>query len=202
MGASAASMDYPGSLTLDEVTLLAVWEQIVKGLLHHGFKKVIVVNGHGGNLALLTTLTRRISGETGAFLAVLHSLGVGPKLWGLIDELLEAESGQWRHACEIETSLAMALGIQAQMELAINEVVEVPPQLSDYWPYYAPKVPIPFSEPHDAWVASGWQGVMGDARLANLEKGERLVSRIVEIGAQLVRNAHALPIELKPFRLP
>jgi creatinine amidohydrolase len=202
VGASAASMGYPGSLTLDEVTLLAVWEQIVKGLLYHGFKKIIVVNGHGGNLALLTTLTRRIFAETGAFMATIHSLGVGPKLWGLIDELLEAESGQWRHACEIETSLAMALGIRAEMALAINEVVDVPPQLAEYWPYFAPKVPIPFSEPYDQWQASGWEGVMGDARLANLQKGERLASRLVEIGAQLVRNIHTLPVTLKPFSLP
>lgn len=196
VGASAPSMAYPGSLTLDEVTLLAVWEQIVKGLLHHGFKKVIIVNGHGGNRALLGILMSRIHRQTGAFLAMMMSISVQP---GLVRELVEAESGQWGHACEIETSLALALGLRAEMGLAVNEVVEVPPQLADYWPYNAPKVPITFSQPYDDWAASGWQGVMGDARLASLEKGQRLLEAAVAAGAQLVRNAHALPVTLKPF---
>jgi len=78
VGASAASMSYPGSLTLDEVTLLAVWEQVVKGLIHHGFKKVIIVNGHGGNRALLSTLINRVARETGAFLATMMSISIQP----------------------------------------------------------------------------------------------------------------------------
>lgn len=199
IGASDATFRYAGGLTLDEVTLLAVWTQVVKGLIRNGFKKIVIVNGHGGNKAILSTLVSRIHRETGAFLAIVYQLGVSP---GLIDELIEAESRQWGHACEIETSLAMALGIQARMDLAINEEVHVADQLRDYWPYYDPKVRIPFSEPYGEWSDKGWQGVMGDARLASMEKGERLLEAIVAVGADLLRNIQTLPVTIKPFSFP
>lgn len=132
-------------------------------------------------------------------MAMLMSIAVNP---GLIQELIEAESGQWGHACEIETSLAMALGIRAEMGLAVNEVLEVREELSDYWPFNNRKVPIPFTEPYDEWKATGWQGVLGDARLASMEKGERLRDAAVAAGADLVRNAHSLSVTTKPFKFP
>lgn len=202
IGASAASMPYPGSMTLDEKTALAVWEETAKGLVHHGFKKIIIVNGHGGNLALLNTLMRRVQRQTGAFMALIHSLGIGSSIWGLADELVEAEHGQWRHAGEVETALAMVLGVRVEMERAIDETVDVAPELADYWPYYAPKVPIPFTQPNEEWVAGGWQGVMGDGRLATREKGERLLEELIMIGARLARQAHSLNISTKPFSYP
>lgn len=199
IGASAASMNFPGSLTLDELTLLDLWEQAAKGLIHHGFTKVIVVNGHGGNRAMLSTLMRRIQRQTGAFMAMMMSIAVSPDL---VKQSIEAESGQWGHAGEIETSLALALGLRVEMDRAVNEVLEVQEELSDYWPFNDRKVPIPFTEPHDDWEAAGWQGVLGDARQASLEKGERLRDAAVKIGADLVRNAHALSVSVKPFSFP
>jgi creatinine amidohydrolase/Fe(II)-dependent formamide hydrolase-like protein len=43
--------------------------------------------------------------------------------------------------------------------------------------------------------------VLGDARLANMEKGQRLLDAIVKVGTELLRNVQSLPVEIKPFNL-
>ncbi len=48
-GYTPTYMAYPGTLTLRLETLLAVLRDLVTSLHHHGFKRVLIVNGHGGN---------------------------------------------------------------------------------------------------------------------------------------------------------
>ncbi|HEX5690362.1 MAG TPA: creatininase family protein, partial [Roseiflexaceae bacterium] len=40
---------YPGTLTLRVATYLAVVRDLLDGLAEHGFKRIVLVNGHGGN---------------------------------------------------------------------------------------------------------------------------------------------------------
>ena len=48
-GYTPTYMAYPGTLTLRLQTLLAVLNDLVVSLHHHGFRRVLIVNGHGGN---------------------------------------------------------------------------------------------------------------------------------------------------------
>jgi len=48
-GASPYFMDYPGTISLRVVTLLNVAEDLVRSLYRHGFRRILVLNGHGGN---------------------------------------------------------------------------------------------------------------------------------------------------------
>jgi creatinine amidohydrolase len=48
-GYTPSYMAYPGSLTLRLQTLLAVLTDLIVSLHHHGFRRVLIVNGHGGN---------------------------------------------------------------------------------------------------------------------------------------------------------
>lgn len=42
-------MAYPGTVSLDPRTYLDLIEQILRSFIRHGFKRIVVLNGHGGN---------------------------------------------------------------------------------------------------------------------------------------------------------
>ncbi len=45
-------MDYPGTITLKIETLCSITQDILDSLVHHGFHRILIVNGHGGNMPL------------------------------------------------------------------------------------------------------------------------------------------------------
>ena len=48
-GVSAYFMAYPGTLSLRVSTLMAAVEDVVRSAYKHGFKRILILNGHGGN---------------------------------------------------------------------------------------------------------------------------------------------------------
>ena len=56
-GCSSSFMSFPGTISLQSATIMAVIEDIVLSLYHHGFRKMLVLNGHGGNRALRSRLS-------------------------------------------------------------------------------------------------------------------------------------------------
>ncbi len=48
-GASPYFLDYPGTISLRVSTLLDVAEDVVRSLYRQGFRRMVVLNGHGGN---------------------------------------------------------------------------------------------------------------------------------------------------------
>ena len=49
MGASPYFLGYPGTISLRIATLMDVAEDVVRSLYGHGFRKILILNGHGGN---------------------------------------------------------------------------------------------------------------------------------------------------------
>jgi creatinine amidohydrolase len=48
-GISPYFLDYPGTLSLRVETMIRVVEDVVRSAYRHGFKRILVINGHGGN---------------------------------------------------------------------------------------------------------------------------------------------------------
>ena len=48
-GISPYFMDYPGSFSLRATTLLDLVEDLVRSAYHQGFRRILFLNGHGGN---------------------------------------------------------------------------------------------------------------------------------------------------------
>jgi len=97
-----------GTVTLRASTLNAVLYDVARSLIHHGWNKLVFVNGHGSNTKVLDPLLRRLKYETGAFVALYKPYA--ERYIGLLDGLLENppdETPGW-HASELETSQVLA----------------------------------------------------------------------------------------------
>ena len=97
------------------------------------------------------------------------------------------------HACELETSLYLALDPElVQMERAVNER---PPETEHIWMDWSDG-PLKYM-PH--WSALSESGVTGDAALATAEKGrawlERAQDEIAGFIGEICRRPHPQPID-------
>ena len=170
-GNSVHHMKFPGTVTLTFETLVNVYKEVCKSLLHHGFKKIVVMNGHGGNSNAIAQALREIREETGK---IVYSLMVFPGEIGFGSEsvkVLEQEGGG--HACEMETSVALYLGQRVLTDKA--ERWKPPKAWTEFDTKYREKVTTArdFHERTEI-------GSLGDPTIATEEKGRQMVEAVVE----------------------
>ena len=104
------AMDFPGTITIHWQHFIDFCLDITKSLAYHGFKKMIIVNGHGSNETPLDLVGRRTNLETDALCAVV-------RCWPFLLNVDPAFNSKWResgpggtgHACELETSMMLYL---------------------------------------------------------------------------------------------
>ena len=175
-GVSEHHMDFPGTITISPSTLIALLCEICRSLRRHGVRKVIIINGHGGNVPALSIAMRRIREEEG-----IEAVLINP--WELIGDVIEEtiESDVWGHACEFETSLALV-----QMPELVRAEKIVDPEIRKLPKYVAiwSKQKI-----HTAWRTKEITntGSIGYPSRASKEKGEKLWSAIVERVVDAIR---------------
>lgn len=177
-------MDFPGTINSDYRTFQDHVLDITRSLAYHGFKKIVLFNGHGSNMPNLDLVARRTNLETDAECVCLA-------WWNLLTvdkEFLPSwrESkfpGGCSHACELETSLYMHLdGDNVRKDKIKSGVVSYNEDDSPFqWVDLFGQGPATVV----SWTSSYSEtGVLGDAELATEEKGRRVYEEAVK---QLVR---------------
>ena len=71
LGMSEHHLAFAGSLTLRAPTLLGLIEDVIESLGHHGLKRVLLVNGHGGNQDALRLAARAAARDKTAEVAAV-----------------------------------------------------------------------------------------------------------------------------------
>ena len=104
-GLSEHHMAFNGTVTLDFAAFATVIRGIVESLVRHGFERICLLNGHGGNIAALRTITDELTYE---FDVPIVSGTYWHVAAAALDPLLERQN-TIRHACEAETSMMLAL---------------------------------------------------------------------------------------------
>jgi creatinine amidohydrolase len=126
LGASEHHLPFGGTLTATLPTYEVLLVELLAPLLRRGFRRVLLLNGHGGNIDPLRLALRRLDAEFPD--AVL----TGAAYWELaeaeIAALCQGPRKTMGHACEIETSMMMAL----RPELVRTEQVANDPDRTPY----------------------------------------------------------------------
>lgn len=166
-------MDFPGSVTLRwNVFVEALLDQ-GRSLCRHGFDRILLLNGHGSNAPLVDLAARLINLEHRGAVCMASTLYLtSPASERVLAQTRTSERGGMSHACELETSLYLALHPElVQMDRAVREVPEHTEHVWSDWPGTGPLSYMPH------WSALSESGVMGDATVATAEKGERFLDQ-------------------------
>ena len=131
VGQSPYHMGFAGSIALKAETIIDVHLQAVESLIHHGFKRFIIMNSHGGNRAISTLLVDQIN-QTTAGVAVSFGEAVRP----FMEPSSEPPSTVLdRHGGSSETSNSLYLMPSlVQMDSAITAELTLPPHLDAMLP--------------------------------------------------------------------
>lgn len=85
---------YPGSPSLRAATYLAVIRDVLESLYGQGFRRVLVVNGHGGNAPARQVASEWMAGHEDAQ-AIFHDWWIGPRTAEVVRELEPAAHASW-----------------------------------------------------------------------------------------------------------
>jgi creatinine amidohydrolase len=176
-GLSEHHMSFGGTITLDVATFAAVIEGVCRSVLCHGFKRIILLNAHGGNENALRTITDELTPKLGSPIVQFtywYAAAVA------IAKILETQ-GVLMHACEAETSMMLAV----RPELVAMDRVGMAKANS------TPDVTDVVGGGVYRWRTIGARsssGVIGNPEAATAEKGERLFEAIASSVAEKLCN--------------
>ena len=168
-GYSPHHMDFPGTTTIKGPTFIECMLDITRSIASHGFKRVLLVNGHGSNTCWLESVARLAMIENESLLCGLVDWWSIPDLVEIVNETRDSEIGGMSHACEIETS--MMLEIRPGLVDMGKAVKDISYQVSQYFPlddFFYPSGPVKMM-PYFSTISK--TGAMGDPTVATKEKG-------------------------------
>jgi len=170
-GNSHHHMDFPGTLSLRSETYIAVLVDLVDCLLKAGFRKIVLLNSHGGNVTPLSEALYRVAME---HRGTDEPWVVSTNVWGVAAKALKSqtfmETPKCTHACEYETSVMLALDeALVHMELAEGIRTERGSQFYDPLGYEPSRVSA--AETFRQLTACGG---LGEPKKATAEKGHKL----------------------------
>jgi creatinine amidohydrolase len=162
LGNSHHHMDFPGTLSADPRVYLDVLNGLLENFIRHGFRRLVFVNGHGGNIvpgAQSVFETRQRYRERRDLLLLFSTYwSLGGKPHEIHPEIKQQRMG---HACEWETSMMLRIAPHLVGDLAKVEPVEFG---------------APFEPATRGWIMGDRSvpGHIGDPRYATAAKGETL----------------------------
>ncbi len=189
VGKSNEHLWAPGTLTLCAATALSAWTEIGLSVARAGFKKIVIVNSHGGNLDLNSILSRELRVQAG-MLAVKCQWGSFGYPEGLYTEN-ERQFGI--HGGDVETSMMLNFRPDTvDMSQAANFRSSAEADL----------VP-PIGSISRGWIAAdlNTEGTVGDASLATASKGVQTTEHQIGGFIELLHKVVDMPVPTAPATL-
>ncbi len=181
IGRSLEHVARPGTISQLATRLIEDWCEIGAGVARAGLRKLVIVNSHGGNAAVMDIVARE--------LRVAHNMLVATTQWnrfGVPDGLFDAdELRHGIHAGAVETSLMLHLRPDLVRFEAARDFASFAVRMEREFTHLRP------TGPH----AMGWivgdlndHGAVGNAAAADAEKGAAVISHQVAGFIELLRD--------------
>jgi creatinine amidohydrolase len=182
LGQSPEHMEYAGTISLSAQTYLQVISDICSSLAKHGFKKIVFLNGHGGNNGMLEAASFQVRLDYDVRMFVINVWSILTRPEGKAQINREARDETDLHAGEMETSMVLAIDPDLVLEAEAED---------DISENYARGKLVTFSGP----VLLGWSsldvtpsGASGEPSKASVEKGEQLMSYLTNILCEAIEE--------------
>jgi len=202
-GYSPHHIDGPGVLTIGWDTFIKYVKDIADSLAYHGFRRILILNGHGSNRPCLDLAAR---------LTIVDNPDVscGMLSWWDLSDVQDAvrafRVSEWTgHACELETSVYLAADPDnVAMERARPDIN---PRMSEhFWADLVGQPPHGYANPvfmNDYWSTVSETGTWGDPTVATAEKGEMIINAAATELVRIMRELRQRPIyPRRPHQLP
>ena len=188
-------MDWPGTIDVEWEVLIKFGVCVCSSLARHGFRRILIVNGHGSNRPILDMITR---------LTVIRHPDVicAGQSWFHLGDVMKAfnevrESDMSSHADELETSAYLAIDPDAvDMSQAVRDTTFR--RSPHVWGDLAGRKPTPESKSplvmFEHFSTGSVSGVRGDPTRATAEKGRLLLEAAARELAEIVDELRARPI--------
>jgi creatinine amidohydrolase len=179
----------PGGVALSPATFRSVLSEILEGLLRHGQTRLMLINGHGGNVPVIHEVTLAVRKARNIIIPSFYLWRIG---YGLLPGIVGAEQARAAsgHGADPLTSVAMHLfpalmrpdlvpapaGPAPIMGLSVTGLGTARFEEAEI------QIPIEFNE------AAPGGALNADARLSSADTGAALVERLTELGARFVRH--------------
>lgn len=186
-GASDFFGAMPGGIAISATTLRAVLTDMFGCLLRHGITRLIVINGHGGNVGPIHDVTAEIHRTKGVTIPSLYLWRIG---YGLLPGIVGAEQARATssHGADPLTSIALHLfpeRVRADLMPGPAEPRTSHGLDMTGWGtarFEGAEVGMPLDYDATSPTAVG----PGDPRLCTAETGAALTEQLTELGARFV----------------
>lgn len=191
-GAADSLAGFPGTVSLGVDGLFRLLSGITDSLYAHGFRRFVLLNGHGGNAKSIEMLGQRLYAR-GAYVACLN--------WWLMAGKLRPEWAGGHGGAE-ETAGVMAVDpalvdydeIHDPLVLTDDIGADMPSTGWDKVCYQGASVIIP--RPVTAYNKNGWYGADAPDR-ATPEWGREMVRVMADYAANFVRDFEKVPLPVQ-----
>jgi len=177
VGYSEWFSEFPGTVSLKAETVMQVLREYTSSLIRDGFKKLIFVNGHGGNSTAVDIVAREFILRDNAQIAMVEVWKIANSLAQDIPELKEHT---FKHAGEIMTSIMLYL--HPEMVTMQRAKIEYVKSSKEHFTAKSTLGPAEFQgieiRLYDRAKHLTKSGIMGDPSAAAAQKGEVVFNRL------------------------
>jgi creatinine amidohydrolase/Fe(II)-dependent formamide hydrolase-like protein len=182
-GVSYHHEDFDGTISVSPDTLSRMVYEVGMNLARQGIKKLVIVNGHGGNAPALKFAAQNINRDAHIFTTVETGESSDADIMAMVETQGDVHSG------EIETSTALAVRPHL---VRMRDARSFVPRFSSHYLDFTSKRSV---EWYARTARISPSGVLGDPTKATAEKGRRMWTVMISNLVEFVEDLKGMTLE-------